>query len=375
MAASLAVIDRSFRKGVTMHSDIINAVMPSRLHLIINPTEQCNLRCSYCYESFALKKMPLHIRSGVIQFVKRRAQIGLALLEVEFFGGEPLGAWDVVSDFAIAFDDQCRETETRFVGRMTTNGTMLTKPRLDFLAARSISGFQVTLDGPPTIHNDRRKSITGLGSFDAVWRCLMLMKESPHELAITLRMHHDPRTIDLLADGYMQHVVDSLVRGDPRFQLHFHALQRWGGPNDGTTVTYHDRKAALGAQQRLIDAAMKAGALPSQVPQAALSEHAGEAGLSICYAAQANAFVLRSDGRIGKCTVALNDDRNTVGRLTENGDMIVDHERHLPWLKGLLSGDRKELGCPAKHAIWNRAEGASQPGLQPHIEGALAEGT
>ncbi len=74
----------------------------------------------------------------------------------------------------------------------------------------------------------------------------------------------------------------------------------------------------------------------------------GEAGHEICYAARANAFVIRSDGRGAKCTVALQDERNTVGRLCENGDIVVDPSRHLPWLQGLVSGDPIALSCPAR---------------------------
>ena len=98
------------------------------------------------------------------------------------------------------------------------------------------------------------------------------------------------------------------------------------------------------------------GALPTQVPQLNLSDSIGEAGLEICYAARANAFVVRSDGRVAKCTVAFQDDRNTVGRLTEDGGLIIDHERHLPWLRGLISGDSAELTCPARHVVWKKAE-------------------
>lgn len=36
---------------------VMEQVMDSSLHLIILPTEQCNFRCKYCYESFKKGKM------------------------------------------------------------------------------------------------------------------------------------------------------------------------------------------------------------------------------------------------------------------------------------------------------------------------------
>lgn len=66
----------------------------------------------------------------------------------------------------------------------------------------------------------------------------------------------------------------------------------------------------------------------------------------ICYAAKANAFVLRADGRIGKCTVALNDPRNDVGKLNLDGTIVWNDGRLDPWLRGLHSGDSETLACP-----------------------------
>jgi uncharacterized protein len=69
-------------------------------------------------------------------------------------------------------------------------------------------------------------------------------------------------------------------------------------------------------------------------------------GASPCYAARANSFVIRSDGRVGKCTVALDDDRNTVGHLSADGRLILDASRIRPWIRGLVSLDPTELHCP-----------------------------
>jgi hypothetical protein len=41
-----------------------------------------------------------------------------------------------------------------------------------------------------------------------------------------------------------------------------------------------------------------------------------------------------------------------VGRLTKEGELIVDHGQHTPWLRGLVSGDASALACPATGHIW-----------------------
>lgn len=43
----------------------------SVLHLIILPTEQCNFRCRYCYESFQRGKMEDSVVESILKFVRK----------------------------------------------------------------------------------------------------------------------------------------------------------------------------------------------------------------------------------------------------------------------------------------------------------------
>ncbi len=49
-----------------MSPEIAAAATNDDLWLIVNPTERCNLRCVYCYETFALGKMPQTVVSGLL---------------------------------------------------------------------------------------------------------------------------------------------------------------------------------------------------------------------------------------------------------------------------------------------------------------------
>jgi uncharacterized protein len=74
----------------------------------------------------------------------------------------------------------------------------------------------------------------------------------------------------------------------------------------------------------------------------------GDHGSPLCYAAMGNSFVIRSDGRVGKCTVALDDDRNTVGMLCDDGSIRIRDARFRPWIRGLFDGDQAALACPLR---------------------------
>jgi uncharacterized protein len=63
--------------------------------LIFLVTEQCNFRCTYCYENFEKGKMSDDVIEGVIKYVEKRGP-QLKNLNVHWFGGEPLLALDVI---------------------------------------------------------------------------------------------------------------------------------------------------------------------------------------------------------------------------------------------------------------------------------------
>ena len=75
---------------------IVDALSPRRLHLILFPTEQCNFRCVYCYEDFVLGRMSESTISGILSLLSHRAA-DLDGLQISWFGGEPLAAYDIVT--------------------------------------------------------------------------------------------------------------------------------------------------------------------------------------------------------------------------------------------------------------------------------------
>lgn len=79
------------------------------LKLIIMPTEQCNFRCKYCYELFEKGKMSKEIQDKLVTFVERHLDEFRAL-NVEWFGGEPLLALDVITYMSEKFIAICKKS-------------------------------------------------------------------------------------------------------------------------------------------------------------------------------------------------------------------------------------------------------------------------
>jgi uncharacterized protein len=303
------------------------------LHLIILPTEQCNFRCVYCYEDFSIGAMKPPVVNGVKRLLAERVP-GLRQLHISWFGGEPLLALDIVKDIATtARELVAGNAGVAYTGGMTTNAY-----RLDCNTARALSDlgvrqYQVTLDGPPAFHDQTRVRRDGGGSFERIWSNLLDIRDSDLALAICLRVHVTAANLPVMPD-FLARVRREFL-GDARFSLQLKAVGRWGGPNDETLpVLEGDERASavdrLGAQ-------VLAG-----LPASANFEPG-----DICYASRPNSFVIRASGDVGKCTVALSDPANSIGRIREDGTLELRNSALRPWLRGWgANPDADALECP-----------------------------
>ncbi|WP_059008099.1 radical SAM protein [Streptomyces specialis] len=309
--------------------ELAAALTDESLHLIVLPTEQCNFRCVYCYEDFAVGRM----RPATVEAVKRlidRRLPGLRSLDVSWFGGEPLLARAVVEDVSAHITASAAgRDDLRYAADMTTNGYLLDEPTAARLAALGVRRHQISLDGPPDIHDTTRVRADGGGSFHRIRRNLLSLRDSALPIRIMLRVHLTPANLPSMP-GFLAELRDTFL-GDERFSVHLKPVERMGGPND----------AALdilpGAGRAEIHGTLAAVLGPGA---------AGPPARSACYAARPNSLVIRADGTLGKCTVALSDPANTIGRLLPDGTLDIDNERLSPWLRGWAEDDWSAVGCP-----------------------------
>jgi uncharacterized protein len=310
---------------------LAEALTGSTLHLVVLPTEACNFRCFYCYEDFKLGRM----RPSVVRGLERLLEVRVPSLEqltISWFGGEPLLAKDLIFRLLEHVNRlRASRPSLAFGSDMTTNAWHLDRATFERLLGLGVSAWQVSFDGPKEIHDRRRVRMDGRGTFDRIWENLGALRAVAGDFDVRLRVHVDrenraeiPRFLDQCREAFGD---------DPRFRLFLRPLSRLGGPND-------DRISVLECEEEE-DAIACAR---SEARDRGLEVHAPEG--EICYAARGNSFVVRADGRISKCTVALAHPANDVGRLHEDGRLEIDAPKARPWLRGLESGQRIELVCP-----------------------------
>ena len=120
--------------------------------LVLNVTHGCNLACKYCFAGGHHDEPTMSLDTAMrgVALMDPRAT-----LDIAFFGGEPLLAWDLVRR---VMDEASRLAKRRGVKakfHITTNGTLLDEEKIAFLRSRPCS-LLVSLDGPKDIHDAAR---------------------------------------------------------------------------------------------------------------------------------------------------------------------------------------------------------------------------
>ena len=159
------------------------------LHLIILPTEQCNFRCTYCYEDFSIGTMKRPVVNGVKSLLAKRIP-SLRQLHIAWFGGEPLLALPIVEEISSFAQTRMQDVaDIAYTAEMTTNAFRLDSPTAERLHGLGIRHYQITLDGPEEFHDKARVRRNGKGSFNQIWGNLLSVRSSSLPISVCLRVH------------------------------------------------------------------------------------------------------------------------------------------------------------------------------------------
>lgn len=141
------------------------------LELTILPTMNCNLYCQYCYENRKNITMTDSNIQTIYKFIKNKIH-HINALSILWFGGEPLLATRQIENLSKKIISLTSKHNVRFRNSIITNGTLLSDEICKKLIRCAIKDVQITLDGPPTIHNKRKPMLDGQGSFDLIFKHL-----------------------------------------------------------------------------------------------------------------------------------------------------------------------------------------------------------
>ncbi len=150
---------------------------------VLKVHSRCNLACSYCYiyegQDGSWRHRPARageetMRATAARIAEHVAAHRLRRIRIELHGGEPLLAGP---EPPLAYARAVRAAVPAFcqvTATVQTNGTLLTEPTLDRLAAAGVR-VGLSLDGGLAAHNDRRTDHAGRPAWPAARRAARLL--------------------------------------------------------------------------------------------------------------------------------------------------------------------------------------------------------
>ena len=150
------------------------------VRLVMTVTEACNFRCRYCVFSGAYPCARRHGRRDIPAGAALKAlrwYFGFSRRRygIQFYGGEPLLQRRLVGSLV----EEARKLAppgARLRFGMTTNGWLLDDAAITFLAENAFD-LAVSLDGPASVHDRYRRTLSGRPTFRRVWNRVRRIRE------------------------------------------------------------------------------------------------------------------------------------------------------------------------------------------------------
>jgi len=353
------LVAKSTDENITVNSLYYNAALNNRLMVIIMPTEQCNFRCPYCYETHKKGKMTKDNQKALLKYIQRKLSDTPKLL-ISWFGGEPLEAVDVIDYIMENVRDMCSKRDVAYSSDMTTNGYNLDASTFDRLYNYKIFRYQITIDGLKEQHNQQRYLADGGGTFEKIISNLLYIKNNKkYKFAnITIRVNVSREILDKL-DEFIKFYKENFG-DDSRFSVAFTPVNDMGGE---TVKTVYNNFIST---SELYDKFNELNLYSDKTLNLANIERAFTPTEALCYASKKNTYVIGSDLSIYKCTVHFDLEENIIGKIDESGKASINENYHNKWY---INNSQKEMckscfllpccfggGCPHKRAFYDETK-------------------
>ncbi|MDD3821525.1 MAG: radical SAM protein [Bacilli bacterium] len=171
------------------------------IHIL--PTTACNFSCPYCYQcgierDYFLDTEKLNKTINYIDNYLEKKEMSWATLIIH--GGEPTVYWEPVIKLLPKINQVFKKYKVSYNTQIVSNGYNLTKEKIDLLAKYNWNRFQVTLDGPAYIHDNRRKLKNGMGTFDKIVENIRYAIENNKIKQVSLRINYDNNNIKYIPE-------------------------------------------------------------------------------------------------------------------------------------------------------------------------------
>lgn len=133
--------------------------------------QDCNMRCKYCFAddgTYSQQASSMNIETAKASVDYLISKSGKRkILEIDFFGGEPLLNFKVVQDCVDYANSQAKKYNKEFHFTMTTNCLALSPKKADYLN-KTMHNVVLSIDGRDWVHNYLRKAVNGRNTHDII---------------------------------------------------------------------------------------------------------------------------------------------------------------------------------------------------------------
>jgi len=130
-------------------------------------TQQCNFRCTYCYEKHTSLILSHEKQNAILNFIEKNIA-NWNSLSITWFGGEPLLEPEIIEYLSKSIIFLCNKYSVKYSSIIVTNGYLLNKKNANILYTCQVKTAQITIDGDKKSHDQRRKLVNGNGSYDKI---------------------------------------------------------------------------------------------------------------------------------------------------------------------------------------------------------------
>lgn len=154
-------------------------------------TNNCNLKCSYCYANkgaYNKKGFVMSSETGkksIDLLLESILNQNLSEGEITFFGGEPLLEKNLLINLLEYSSNKFISNNKKIKYTIITNGTLLDLEIIQLIKKYKISVI-VSLDGDENIHNKNRITLDGKGSFNKIISNIEILKKNKIEPIIRI---------------------------------------------------------------------------------------------------------------------------------------------------------------------------------------------
>ena len=148
--------------------------------LTINPSQECNYHCPYCYVLKRNGFMSEAVQDKIVEFVTDQYnEAPFKMLRVNWYGGEPLLGIEIMERLSGMLRELCAERDVEYCGHILTNGSLADEAMVKRLVENcGITSVMPTVSGKGAMQDWQRPAKDGSMNYEKIMHNIDVMTKA-----------------------------------------------------------------------------------------------------------------------------------------------------------------------------------------------------